>query len=64
MSLCPAARVLTALDIFPCFRREVTAAALLFVVEGQERERREESCLLVPPTPQVTLAESLFSVVK
>lgn len=61
MSLCPAARVLTALDIFPCFRREVTAAALLFVVEGQERE---ESCLSVPPTPQVTLAESLFSVVK
>ena len=42
MSLCPAARVLTALDIFPCFRREVTAAALLFVVEGQERERRED----------------------
>lgn len=43
MSLCPAASVLMALDIFPCFRREVTAAPLLFASGGaEEREERGE----------------------
>lgn len=65
MSLCPAARVLIALDIFSSFWREAAAAPLLFASGwGSLGWRERRARLPVPPIPLVTLAKSLFSVVK
>lgn len=64
MSLCPAARVLIALDIFSSFRREAAAAALLFASGWSSRAEEKAGLLFLLPIPQATLAKSLFSVGK
>lgn len=62
MSLCPAARVLIALDIFSSGeRRQLLLCSLLAGGAAWAEEKRDS--LPLPPIPQATLAKSLFSVV-
>lgn len=63
MSLCLAARVLIALDISSSFRREATAAALLFARGWSILGQREKRVTAAASSSSGHVAKSLFSVV-
>lgn len=60
MSLCPAARVWIALDIFSSFRREAAAAALLFAGGWSRRGSRESRAAAPASNSSGSLSQVTF----
>lgn len=63
MSLCPAARVLIALDISSSFRREAAAAAVLFARGWSSLGQRGKRVIAAASSSSGNVAKSFFSVV-